>query len=191
MSTTRHALIAATLTASLLCVSSRSQAQQPPMPTPTPEHALLKKDVGIWDAEIRSWESPDSEPTITKGRETNRMLGEFWLITDFEGTMMGLKYRGQGIYGYDANKKQFTGTWYDSLGSPKMELTGKQDSGADTITYHGMAAGPDGNDFRHTFSTAYHADGTRVMTMSIGEQGDMMKIMEIHYTRRATGSGKK
>ena len=36
----------------------------------TPEHELLAKGVGTWDATVKSWmQGPQSEPTISKGVE--------------------------------------------------------------------------------------------------------------------------
>ena len=173
-----------------LCVSATSLAQDaamPEMPKPGPEQEHFKQEVGTWDVEIKSWMGP-GEPTVTKGKETNRMLGEFWLISDFEGNMFGSKFSGHGVYGYDSQKKQYIGQWYDSFGSAPMSMTGKRDEQAKTMTYEGMAKGMDGKPAKHILQTQYHDDGTRTMTMQVksGDADAMQKVFEMKFSKVAT-----
>ena len=70
--------ISATL---VLFLGNHAMAQ---LPTPTPEHEMLKKEAGTWDVEIKAMGQS------TKGTESSRMLGGFWLITDFKGKLMGM-----------------------------------------------------------------------------------------------------
>ena len=167
-------------TLAILGLTTTASAQIPA----APEHAVFKDDVGVWDAEIKAWEGP-GEPTITKGTETNRMLGDYWQISNFEGKLFGFNFKGHGVYGYDTEKKIYTGTWIDSLGSTKMIMTGKHDKEAKKMTYTGMALGPDGKQAKHTLTTQRNADGTRVMTMHVGEGENAFKMMEIKTTKRA------
>ena len=53
--------------------SAQAAAQEmPPMPTPGPEHQVLKMDEGVWDAVVEI--SPPGAPAMTsKGVETNVM----------------------------------------------------------------------------------------------------------------------
>ena len=101
----------ATLVVVLLCsVTSLAQG----LPKPGPEYDVFKHDVGTWDVEIKTPQGP-----ATQGVENNRMLGGFWMLADFRGKLMGLDFKGHGVYGYDAEKKQYVGTWIDSLSSAK------------------------------------------------------------------------
>ena len=76
-------------------------------PTPGPEMDILKNDVGEWDVEIKVWSQPGAEPVVSKGSESTRIFGGFWTITNFEGKMMGLDFKGHGTYGYDTKKKKY------------------------------------------------------------------------------------
>lgn len=156
-------------------------AQEMVMPKPGPELDVFKADVGTWDVEITTW-SPEGEATVTRGKETNQMLG-FWLLTDFHGNMMGLDFQGHGVYGYDVEKKQYIGTWVDSFSPTKMEMIGKHDKDANTMTFEGTAPGPDGNLARHVIEAQYKDDGTRVMTMHMEADDNMIKIFEMAYTK--------
>ena len=148
------------------CCTTTAPGQETELPKPGPEFDAFKPDVGSWDVEIKTWAGP-GQPTVTKGKETNRMLGGFWLLSDFQGNMMGLDFRGHGVYSYDAEKKQYFGTWVDSLSPNKMDMTGSHDKANNTMTYTGMAPGPDGKPAKHILKTKYKDDGTRVMTMHI------------------------
>ena len=166
----------------MLCVQATSFGQEMVLPTPGPELDVLKADVGTWDVEIKTWAGP-GEPTVTKGKETNRMLGGFWLLTDFEGNMFGMDFQGHGMYSYDAEKKQYVGSWVDSLSPSKMDMAGQYDKAKKTMTMEGMAAGMDGTPVKHVLMTRYKEDGTRTMSMHMQAGEDMTKIFEMTYAK--------
>ena len=153
------------------------------LPQPAPEMDIFKAEVGTWDVKIKSWAEP-GEPALSEGTETNRMLGGFWLVSDFQGTMMGLEFEGHGVYGFDAEKKQYTGTWMDSLGPQKMDMVGEYVAATKTLTMEGVAPGPDGKPTPHVISTKTNDDGSRLMTMLVGG----VKLFEMKYTQRAKDS---
>lgn len=174
----------------LFCVTTTTFAQEgamPEMPKPGPEHEHFKQEIGSWDVEIKAWMGP-GDPTVTKGKETNRMLGGFWLVADFEGNMFGSDFEGHGIYGYDQEKKQYVGQWYDSLGSKPMAMVGTKDEAAKKMTYEGMAMGMDGKPAKHILTTHYHDDGTRTMTMHVKSGESTQKMFEMKYSKAATSS---
>ena len=123
------------------------------LPVAGPEYDVFKKDVGSWDVECKM----TGQTETTKGTETNTMLGNFWLVTEFQGSMLGRPFQGRGFYGYDQQKKQYIGTWIDSLGSPAMQMTGAYDEEKQTLTMVGTAPGMDGKLAEHTMTTSYKA----------------------------------
>lgn len=163
-------------------VGTSALGQEMALPKPGPEFDVFKRDVGKWDVEIKTWAGP-GEPTVTKGTETNRMLGGFWLLSDFQGNMMGLDFRGHGIYSYDTEKKQYFGAWMDSLSPNKMDMVGTHDKANNTVTYTGMAPGPDGKPAKHILKTQYKGDGTRILTMHVQAGEDMTKVFEMSYSK--------
>ena len=178
----RNFISASLFVALAICGAASAHGQEMELPKPGPEMDLLKKDVGVWDVEIKSWTGP-GDPTVTKGKERNRMLGGFWLLSDFQGSMMGLDFKGHGAYSYDSKKKQYVGTWIDSLSPTKMDMVGKYDKDKKTMTYEGMAPGPDGTPIKHVLKTTYKDDGTHVMTMHMQAGSDMVKVFEMKYTK--------
>lgn len=166
----------------LFCTPITSIAQETDLPKPEPEFDVFASDIGTWDVEIHTSQGP-GEATVSKGTETNRMLGGFWLLSDFQGKMMGLDFQGHGIYSYDAEKKQYVGTWVDSLSPSKMDMVGKYDKTNKTMTYQGIAPGADGKPAKHVMTTNYHDDENRLMTMHMQTGKDMIKVFEMKYTK--------
>src|SRR5262245_9339444 len=101
-----------------VCVASPALAQDkpqgqgsgaPPMsaPQPGPEHQMLARDAGVWEATVESWMEPGKPPAVSKGVETNTMMSGMWLLTEFKADFMGSPFQGHGVTGYDPIKKKF------------------------------------------------------------------------------------
>jgi uncharacterized protein DUF1579 len=167
--------------ASMAAVGAR--AQGPPMPQPGPEHELLKKDVGTWDATIEML-MPPGPPS--KGTETSVMgPGGLWLISDFKSEMMGAPFQGHGVTGWDSSKKKYVGTWVDSMSSGISLSESTYDAAAKTATGSLEGPGPDGQPMKMKAVTQYKDDDTRVFTMFMaGPDGKEAPTMRITYKRR-------
>jgi hypothetical protein len=177
------------------CLVSPAWAQFPE-PEVTKEHKILKRDVGVWEAEMKMWSGgPDSEPMVAKGMERNRMLGEIWLITSFEGELGGQKFIGHGMTGYNPAKEKFVGTWIDNMETHINHMEGTYDEKADELTM--IMTGIDPATKKETKAktvTRFPDRNTRVFTMFMavpGEDDGWVKSMEINYKRRPRGGGKK
>ena len=85
-------------------------------PKPQKEHDFLKRFEGTWETSITFRMSPDQEWTTSKGTETSRMIGGFWLVSESKGEFMGMPFQGLGTTGYDPYKKKYVSTWVDNFG---------------------------------------------------------------------------
>jgi hypothetical protein len=188
MRRTTFALCLLAVTATAGVVSTRAD-DPPPTPQPTAQHKLLAKDVGTWDASVKFWMGgPDSAPSESKGVETNTMLGGFWLISEFKGEFGGQPFEGRGQMGYDTNKNKYVVSWVDTMSSQIMLLEGDLDEKSHVLTMTGSGKGPDGKPYEAKEVSEHKGDDTRVFTMymkSDETKGEMAKVMEITYTRRA------
>ncbi|MEL6106717.1 MAG: DUF1579 domain-containing protein [Planctomycetota bacterium] len=158
------------------------------MAPPGPEMDVYKKDVGEWDCVIKAWGEPGAEPMITKGSESNRMFGGYWLVSEFKGNMFGSDFEGRGMYGYDTKKKKYVGTWVDTMGPYMMQTEGTFDKKTKTLTVAGDSPGPDGvSTFTYTMTTRY-GDSEKVMAMHMQPKGSgddqRIKLFEISYTKK-------
>jgi len=178
--------LAFTLALAPLRAADSAPAGEPPAPKPGPEHAMLAKDAGVWDAEITMWFGP-GEPTRAKGVWTAKMdMGGFWQVSDFDSEMMGAPFRGHQLTGFDQNKKKFVTVWADSMGSWMMVSEGTYDAAKKTLTMFANAAGMDGKPQRDKMVTTYPDDDHQIFTMYTldGKTKKWNRVMEISYTRR-------
>ncbi len=169
--------------------SARGQEGQP-VPTPTAEHKALAKDVGTWDATIKSWmRGPDSEPAVSQGVEVVKLMpGGLWLQSEFDGKFGDQEFHGCGQTGYNAKKGKFVGTWVDSMSTEIMMMEGEYDPASHTVTFYSKGTGPSGKPYDSKMTSKHEGDDNRVFTMSMKSdetKGEYVKVMEITYKRRA------
>src|SRR5262249_30723965 len=116
---------------------STALAQQPPKPGP--EHERLKKLEGAWDATIKVGDQQ------SKGTMTYKMeLGGLWLVSEFPGDFMGMKFQGKGMDGYDPLKKKYVSVWVDSMSNSPLISEGTLDKDGKVLTMSGEGLGMDG-----------------------------------------------
>lgn len=169
------------------CAVAQDQQDQSWMIKPTKQHQLLKKDVGTWDATVKVWPMEGAEPMESKGTEKNRLLkGGLWLITRFEGDVIGMPFIGMGQFGYDPAEKKYVGSWIDTM-TPHM-MTTKAEYDEETKTMTGVAETRDpvtGEKYEAKMITRYKDDDSHVMEMHRSQNGKEWKVMEISYKRQA------
>lgn len=154
---------------------------------PTKFHEAMAYEVGVWDADVSMWMSPDAEPMKSKAVEKNELLGTMWLMSQFEGEFDGEKFAGRSALGYDPIKKKYVGGWVDSMSPFMMRMEGDYDVASHTLTM--MGEGTDamtGKPAKHKMVTVYEED-EKTFTMyqqEGGDDGEWQKTMEIKFTRR-------
>jgi hypothetical protein len=171
----------------LLAASPLAHAQQEQdwMIKASEEHKILQKDVGTWDAVVKVWPMEGAQAMESKGTETNELLpGGLWLVTRFEGEVIGIPFVGTGASGYDPKEKKYISTWADTM-TPYLMIT-KSDYDKETRTMTGIAETRDpytGEQHNLKIVARYNDDDTRTMEMHrTGEGG--WKVMEIQYKRK-------
>jgi len=165
-------------------------AQEPP--APLPQHKQMAREAGVWDAEMTTWFQPGAEPQTFEAKETNTMLGDYWLITEFKCEAPEFRFTGHMQLGYDSAEKHYVGVWIDSMNPHASNMTGNYDVESHTLTMVSK-----GRDFStgamqtSTMVTQYVDEDTKVFTMYAGEPGDdgkvaedAYKMMQIKYKRR-------
>jgi hypothetical protein len=98
-----------------LFLASAAAFAQPAMPTPGPEHEILKKDVGTWDVTSELTPGPGMPPFAFTGVETSTLVGGLWLVTEYKADIMGMPFEGRGITGWDPAKKAYVSVWTDTM----------------------------------------------------------------------------
>jgi hypothetical protein len=149
------------LVASVIVVSA-APAQE--APKPGPEHAMLQKLVGSWDATM-SFGGMESKGTMVYKSE----LGGLFVSSQFTGEFAGSKFEGRGLDGYDAMKKKFVSTWADSMSGGIMLMEGTYDKEKKTLTLAGDAPGPDGKPTKMNMVSELKDDDTMVSSAYMGD----------------------
>jgi hypothetical protein len=152
-------------------------AQQPPKPGP--EHDMLKKFEGDWDAAAKFG---DQE---SKGTATYKMgLGGLWLLVDYKGDFGGMKFEGKGTVGYDPMKKKYVTSWVDSMSPTHMIMEGAFDKEGKTYTETGEGPGMDGKPQKMKSTYEFKDNDTILFIMSSVAEGKDQEMFRITYTRK-------
>lgn len=147
---------------------------------------IMKMDVGTWNAEIKMWMPGTDEPMMMKGVETNRMLGDLWLVSDFKGDFGGQAFEGHSLSGYDMKTEKYTGTWVDSMTPFPTKMTGEWDAETKTMTWETEGVNPETGEMQEGKMVAKYGekDSRTIEMWGPGPDGKMMKMMEMTYTKK-------
>ncbi len=161
-----------------------------PGAAPSAEHMIFKTDVGSWDTVMKIYpQGPDNPAIESKGEETNRLLGNgLWLLSEYKGDIGGMKFEGHGTFGYDPQKKKYTGTWIDNMKPTMDTMEGDYDAKTKTLTMFSESKNPaTGQPMKMKNVGKFIDNDTRSFTMynlAPGSEDKYVKMMEIHYTRK-------
>jgi Protein of unknown function (DUF1579) len=172
----------------LLIFPAVSRTQAPPeMPKPVKEHEWLKQFVGDWEMEGTCDMGPGAEPMKSKGTESARMMGGFWLIAEGKGEAMGMPFTHIMTLGYDVEKRKYIGTWVDSMLGHMWKYEGSVDATGKIITLEAegpnFMAGGKMTKFRDVME--FKDKDHRVLTSSmLGEDGKWVTFMRGESRRK-------
>jgi hypothetical protein len=122
---------------------------------------------------------------VSKGVETNTMLGDLWLVTDFKSEMMGQPFQGHGIAGYDPARKKYVSTWTDSMSTTLGMMDSTYDAATRTMTGSMEAPDTTGKPTTHRMVTEWKDTDTRVFSICApGPDGKEFCGLKITYKRR-------
>ena len=160
-------------------------AQDPHAPQgPGPEHAILHKRVGTWDAVVITVDEKGVEQK-SKGTMTARKLSDFHTAEDYQGEFMGMKFTGHGMHGYCTVKKQYFTFWVDSMVPSPMSLTGSYDQKKKVQSMTGESLGMTGK-FEPCRTEIRDQDDDHYTFVLFGPGQDTKEAehLRIEYTRK-------
>jgi hypothetical protein len=170
-------LLVVVCAASLLFVPAAA-AQE--LPKPGPEHALLKRAEGTWDATVKMGN------TQSKGTMTYKMeLGGLWLVSDFTAEFQGTKFQGKGLDTYDPARKKYINIWADAMSTAPMIMEGAYDKDGKVLTMTGEGPSMDGKMTKHrSVLEIKDADTMQFSLFTPGKDGKDRLILSITYERK-------
>jgi hypothetical protein len=188
MFTRRTLTFSAALLAALAAASLASRAAAPQNPfavTPGKEHELLSKLAGSWNAKFKLT-MPGAPPMESKSTEVGEMLGGLWLISRYEDpNMMGERFSGVQLLGYDPAKKKYVSAWVDSQTAELSTQEGTWDEATKTLTLIGASKDPmTGQPSTSKSVVRWTDDEHRTSSLFAGgADGKEMELFRIEYER--------
>lgn len=155
--------------------------------TPGKEHKLIASWDGIWSGTVDMWVSPGAPVSTSSVESGNKMIfGGRYQQSTLKGNIMGMKFEGMGLLGFDNEKKEFISIWVDNMGTGVLQTTGKWDDATKSITFIGKSLDPGTKkeiDFKEIFKVV--DNNHQIMEMyGPGPDGNEFKTMEIKLTRK-------
>jgi hypothetical protein len=155
--------------------------------TPGEQHRYLEQFAGEWRTTTRIYmEGPGSEPTVSQGTATFRMIMDGrYLQQDYRGEMMGQPMHGMGLMGYDNTRKLFIGTWLDNMGTSMSHFKGGLDQTGRILTMYGDMDEPMSGEIGKPVRYRLRIEGPNRKIFEIQEviYGEPFTAVEITYER--------
>lgn len=156
------------------------------MPKAQKEHEWLAQLVGEWDTEAEMVMEPGKPPMKSKGTESGRKFGDFWVILEHKSDMMGQPFSGILTLGYNTEKKAYVGTWVDTMGGVMWQYTGSVDATGKILTLNSEGQCPmqPGKlvKFRETITIT--GPDEKLFTSEMEIEGAWTKVLSVKYMRR-------
>ena len=159
----------------------------PDMPPPSKEHEWLQQFVGEWEYSAELVMGEGMPAIQTKGTESVRPIGGFWVIAENKGDMMGTPFTGVSTVGYDPETKSYVGTWIDSMTSYLWHYKGTVDSTGKILTLESDGPSPTepGKTAKFRDATEFKSKDQKIFTSSFqGSDGKWVKMMTIDFKRK-------
>jgi len=154
---------------------------------PGEAHKKLSTMVGKWDTTVKMFPMQPGAPVqqSTGTSENTWVLGGRFVQQSFSGNFMGMPFSGIGYTGYDNIKKQYVGTWMDTMSTAMMVSSGGS-TGDKTYEFSSTMDDPMSGKSMPVKEKVTVVDENHHMMEMWGPapDGKMMKMMEISYTRK-------
>lgn len=163
------ATFAAALILGMTALHAQDAPPMPEMPKPVKEHEWLKKLAGEWTCESEC-HMPGGEVSKSKGTESAKMLGDFWVVSEGKGEGMGVPFTSVFTLGYDPKTEKYVGTWVDSITGKLWTYEGTIEG--DTLTLNSEGDCPmTGEHLKFRDEISFPDADTKVFTSKMSEDG--------------------
>ncbi len=173
-------LVTCTFAALLLAPAPRQER-----PKPEKEHAWLQPLAGEWTTETSFPGEDGKEPTRTKGSATGRMIGDFWAVMETRGEAGGVAFTGVMTIGYDPEKKNYVGTWIDSMNARLWHYLGTVDGSTLALMAEGPNHAQPDKQAKYRDALEVKAKDHLVLTSSMEVDGKWTPYLAVEFKRKA------
>lgn len=155
---------------------------------PGPSHHLLDGFVGRWKTRISFRTDPAAPAQLSEGSSTiDWILGKRFIKEEFSGEVLGERFNGFGMTGYDNARQRFSNLWVDSMNTAMATALGTYDTENHRFDFIGEVYDPlQGSPKTNRSSLTIHSDDTFKFSMfEKAPDGTEYAALEIEYTRQA------
>ena len=152
--------------------------------TPGPAHKALEPLIGNWKAEVKCFHDKEGQGQGQTSHGTAKVgwvLNGHYLEEEFHGEMMGKKFTGKTILGYDNIRQAYRSVWISDMQTSIFTSEGKAEQGNKVITLEGKSDCPATGRRNFTVKTTYRLLSSDKHVFEMYDEGK--KTMEITYTR--------
>ncbi len=115
---------------------AKSEAAWMAASMPGTAHAWLGQFIGTWSTKTSM--DMGNGPMVSEGTaEFSWLVEGRFLLQEFNGDMMGMPLQGYGVQGFDNLKRQYVGTWLDSMSTGITMTQGSLDQTGKIMTLVG------------------------------------------------------
>lgn len=153
---------------------------------PAPQHRLLDRMAGKWKTHVKYQMTADAPVVESEGNcERKWVLGNRFLLEEFDGGDLALPFQALAIYGYDRFEQKYTSAWIDSLTTAITTYLGTCKDPCDVINFVGQHGDPWTGQKRPSRGvTRFVSDKQHTVELyESGGDGREYRVLEINYTR--------
>ena len=154
---------------------------------PGEHHRLLRRMAGSWNLAVKYRMNAEAPIVESHGAcERKWILGNRFLLEEFDGGNLALPFQGLAIYGYDAFEKKYTSVWVDTMSTAITTNLGVCRKSCELIHFTGQHGDPwSGTKRTSRGVTRFVNDDRHVLELYEPDaDGKEFKILEIVYTRK-------
>ncbi len=154
--------------------------------TPGAPQKTLAKLAGSWNTKTKAWMEPDKPPMEGTGTCEQKMLFDGrYLQQEYAGEMMGDKFAGINLIGYDNHTKKYVSIWIDSMSTGIYYFEGSASEDGKIITQEASYDDPVKGPTRWRSVTRIVNKNKMEYEMYLTSKGRKEeKMMEMTVTRR-------
>lgn len=183
--------ITTTLVAALTIISVASATDDTPNQEQAAQKdpaAFLQKLVGEWSVVTYAVMDPEQDRYRFEGKETARMLGKQWLVSEYYSEVEGQTIHSMLTIGYDSTQEMFVATYANSMQSTLWTYTGTLNDAGTTLTL--KTEGPFMGDpeqkaeFRVVIESKDADNWIMGSQIHMAEQGEWFEFLSFEYERK-------
>lgn len=186
MSRSTHLFLSLAFLCLASCNVARHDSAEPVAPSPPRPHTFLMPFIGEWETESEVVPGPFTHPTVMRGTEKVRALGQ-WIVSEGEVPLEGELFRVILTLGYDESRQRFAGTWVDSMQGYLWIYEGRLDPSGKRLTLEteGPSIIDPGKRTRYREILEWKSADHRVHSAYIQDGAGWDPIARVHSRRRS------